>query len=127
MIMKRIAAISVLTLVCIYSFAIGTPDTIQRIPIDETNIATPGFEIQRGLSPSVEAFYNITQGYIELEYEGIGDAYVYIVNWQNQIVESTTLYKESNWVLVNIPDLSGEYTIVVVSDDYYGSGNFVVK
>lgn len=125
--MKRITPILVLVLVSIYSFANGTSDTVQRIPIDETNIATPGFEIQRGVSYSVEAFYNITQGYIEIEYDGIGDANVYIFNRQNQVVESNTLHKENTWALVNIPDISGIYTIVVLSDNYYGSGTFVIE
>ena len=83
-------------------------------------------EIMRDISINVRVFADYTSRILELESYGIGDFDVYIVDSKNQIVDQMTLCDDISTCLIPMPEVSGNYVLVIWSDKYYGEGVFTI-
>ena len=83
-------------------------------------------EVERSLDcPIIEAVLHSSMQQVEVTLYNIGDAEVYIVNSQNQIISNTTVQTEIPTTLnLNVTGGQGTYYIVIMSDDWYAEGMF---
>ena len=65
--------------------------------------------------------------YISVETSSIGDAEIYIVDSFGKVTEYGLLDSHLGYLMMDIPVVSGYYTIVICSDTYYGEGNFTIE
>ena len=84
-------------------------------------------EIMRDISSSVKAYINHDAGMLELECYGIGDADVYIIDSNNQVIDQIILFDGTPTAFLPIPEEPGNYVLVIWSDKYYGEGEFIVE
>ena len=77
--------------------------------------------------PIIEAVCYSTTKQVEVTLYDIGDAEVYIVNSQNQVVSSATVQTDVLTIVnLNINGGQGTYYIVVMSDKWYAEGKFTL-
>ena len=83
-------------------------------------------EVERSLDcPIIEAVLHSSMQQVEVTLYNIGDAEVYIVNSQNQIICNRTVQTEIlTTVNLNVTGGQGTYYIVIMSDDWYAEGKF---
>lgn len=95
-----------------------------RIEMDKNNLF--GNEFERSISsPIIEANLHASITAIEVILYNIGDAEVYIVNSQNQVISSTTIQTDAPTSLhMNVAGGQGTYYIVVMSEEWYAEGQF---
>lgn len=122
--MKRITLILFLVMTSLSGFASHSSDNNQSIPLKAGSFSDPDYSIQRGLTPFLDVIYNASKSIIEIQYEGIGDAEVYIVNSHNQVEIEETISDWENYAWIECQLPSGTYTLIISSDVYYGEGNF---
>lgn len=112
----------------IFIVLLGLISTIANAENDKTKLTTqneilsgiPDTEIFRDLTYRVDAYLLSTENIIEINYHGIGDANVYIINSHNQIIEETILYEGSFCSIIEAPTTTGRYYLIICSDKYYG-------
>lgn len=83
-------------------------------------------KIMRDLSSSVNAYINYETGFLELECYGVGDANVYVVDSNNQTVEQMIVFDGTHAAFIPMPEESGNYVLVIWSNNYYGEGIFTI-
>ena len=95
-----------------------------RIEMDKSKFF--GDEIERSASfPIIEATLHCSIKAIEVTLYNIGEAEVYIVNSQNQVISSTTVQTDTPTIIdMNVVGTQGTYYIVVMSDKWYAEGQF---
>lgn len=74
----------------------------------------------------VEAFLDMRNCLIEVEAFGIGVADVYIIDEHNHVSDYATLDPSIPYVILNTPDTTGHYTLVICSQTYYGVARFSI-
>lgn len=96
------------------------------IEMDIINLSNDEYE--RNINfPKIEAtlYFNIDE--IEITLYNIGDAEMYIVNSQNQVINSTTGQTDTPiTVNMNVIGGQGTYYIVVMSEKWYAEGRFTL-
>ena len=97
-----------------------------RIEMDKNNLF--GNEFERNISPPIiEANLHASIKAIEVILYNIGEAKVYIVNSQNQVISSTTVPTDAPTTLhMNVAGGQGTYYIVVMSEEWYAEGEFTL-
>lgn len=97
-----------------------------RIEMDKNNLF--GNEFERSISPPIiEANLHASIKAIEVILYNIGEAKVYIVNSQNQVISSTTVPTDAPTTLhMNVAGGQGTYYIVVMSEEWYAEGEFTL-
>ena len=88
--------------------------------------STQHTEIMRDISTNVRAYADYNSGILELECYGIGDFDIYIVDSNNQIVDQMTVFDGMSSCLIPMPEVLGNYLLVIWSDKYYGEGIFTI-
>lgn len=83
-------------------------------------------EIMRDISSTVNAYINYDLSILELECYGIGDADVFVVDSNNQIVEQIIVFEGIHTAFIPLPEKYGNYVLVIWSDNYYGEGTFQI-
>lgn len=86
--------------------------------------STQHTDIMRDISYNVSAYINYDSDLLELECYGVGDAEVYIVDSENQVVDQMTVLDGTSIVYIPVPTVAGNYVLVIWSDKYYGEGFF---
>lgn len=83
-------------------------------------------EVERSLDcPIIEAVLHSSIQQVEVILYNIGDAEVYIVNSQDQIISNTTAQTDiPTTVNLNVTGGQGTYYVVIMSDDWYAEGKF---
>ena len=95
-----------------------------RIDMDIRNPFSDEFERNISL-PIIEATLHTSIKTIEVTLYNIGEAEVYIVNSQNQVISSTTVPTDApTTVSMNVNGSQGTYYIVVMSEKWYAKGQF---
>lgn len=84
-------------------------------------------EIMRDISTNVRAYADYNSGFIELECYGIGDFDVYIVDLNKQIVDQMSVCDGIPTCSIPMPEVSGDYVLVIWSDKYYGEACFYIE
>ncbi len=98
----------------------------KRIEMDRKNLSTN--EVERSIDSSIiEAVYYSDLKQVQVSLFNIGEAEIYIVNSQNQVINSVTV--DTN--LYNVTDLnvygaSGTYYLIVISERCYAEGEFTL-
>lgn len=62
---------------------------------------------------------------IEVEFHGLGEGVIYIIDQNNQVVESVPVWDNQNYATLTAPQSSGTYVLVICCSHYYGEGLFV--
>ena len=89
---------------------------------------TKGFAgLTRSINQEVKAFLNDTAKTIEIELFDFTDGEIYIVDQNNQIVDVTQVFAGDTYVIMNQPAMAGHYTLIIISNEYYGKGNFSIE
>ena len=70
----------------------------------------------------VECFLDKTSNILEIEFDGIGQPVVYVLDQCNNIVCFTYADRLSNYVCINLPRGAGYYRLIIQSPEYYGEG-----
>lgn len=79
---------------------------------------------ERDNSVFIRAFIDRELNEIELEYNEIGEACVYIIDSANKIVFQSFLPSYDTSVYIPAPVAAGRYVLVIWSETYYGEGYF---
>lgn len=74
----------------------------------------------------VNAVLNLETKTIEMEFYGLGDGEIYIVDSDNKVVDSVMLTWEMTSVIMNSPINEGYYYLVVSCSEFYGEGVFEI-
>ena len=112
---------------------------INRVIADETNDSDESSiieleidkiksDVERSLDfPIIEAVWHSNVKQVNFTLYNIGEAEVYIVNSQNQVISSTITQTDvPTTVNLNMNGGQGTYYIVVMSDNWYAEGQFTL-
>lgn len=125
--MKKLLSI-ILAALCLsltYSSADNNQSTQSQKPI-KIYLGTLTDRIER-TSQYVEALLDTNVGIIEVEYYGLGDGEIFIVNTSNEVVDSIQILSEVGHAVLNAPIDEGNYTLVVSCCSCYGEGFFTIE
>ena len=78
-----------------------------------------------GLS-HVEAYLYPSLNLIEVEAYGIGDADIYVTDASGNVVNYVFLDSDLSYATVSVPDIPGNYCLVIRSGRYYGEALFLM-
>ena len=84
-------------------------------------------DIMRDISYNVSAYINYDSDLLELKCYGVGDAEVYIVDSENQVVDQMTVLDGTSTAFIPVPEVAGNYVLVIWSEKYCGEGMFTVE
>ena len=112
---------------------------INRVIADETNDSDESSiieleidkiksDVERSLDfPIIEAVWHSNVKQVNFTLYNIGEAEVYIVNSQNQVISSTITQTDVPTIVnLNVNGGQGTYYIVVMSDNWYAEGQFTL-
>lgn len=75
----------------------------------------------------VNAVLNLNTDTIEIDFSGLGEGEIYIVDQNNQIVDMTHVFAGDTYVILNQPETAGHYSLIITSNEYYGEGYFCIE
>ena len=75
----------------------------------------------------VSATLNLSMDLIEIEFAGLGEGEIYIVDSCNKVVNYVTVSLGMSYVAIDFPQEDGNYYLVVSCSHYYGEGYFTIK
>lgn len=82
--------------------------------------------IERSLDQYVDAYLNLNSNTVEIDFSGLGEGEIYIVDQNNQVVESVPVWENQNCATLYAPQNSGTYILVICCSHYYGEGFFSI-
>lgn len=89
---------------------------------------TKGFAgLTRSIDQDVKAFLNDTAKTIEIELFDFTDGEIYIVNQNNHVVNIAPIFAGDTYLIMNQPETTGYYTLIIISNEYYGKGYFCIE
>lgn len=83
--------------------------------------------LTRSIDQEVKAFLNDTAKTIEIELFDFTDGEIYIVDQNNQVVDMTHVFAGDTYVILNQPETAGDYSLIIISNEYYGEGYFCIE
>lgn len=83
--------------------------------------------IERSLDQYVDAYLNLNSNTIEIDFYGLGEGEIHIVDQNNQIVDMTHVFAGDTYVILNQPETAGHYSLIITSNEYYGEGYFFIE
>lgn len=125
--MKKVLSI-ILAAFCIsltYSYADNAKSTQEPKKPIMIFKGKPTVGIERS-AQYVNAVLNIETKTIEMEFYGLGDGEIYIVDSNNKIVDSTIITLGMTSVIMDSPINDGYYYLVISCSDFYGEGIFQI-
>lgn len=129
--MKKIIVTMMLLLAVNISYVAAdekkNPSEYSKIEMDIINVSGSN-EIERNINiPIISATLYSSTKEIEVTLCNIGEADVYIVDSQNQVINSTTVYTDFPTVVsLCVTGEEGKYYIIVMSDNFYAEGKFTL-
>lgn len=75
----------------------------------------------------VNAVLNLHTDTIEIDFYGLGEGEIYIVDQNNHVVESVPVWENQNSAILSAPQNSGTYILVICCTHYYGEGIFSIR
>ncbi len=124
-VMKKLFTCILMLIACIHCSSAQTPSTVdkQGIDLDEDYVKTGDYYERSMLMPMVEAYYYPSTGDIELELQYIGEANVYIVDADGNIIDATTTDTDvPTTVFLNSYSCEDYFYVVVYSEVVYAHG-----
>ena len=126
--MKKIIVLMVLFSITFINRATadGTNNSSQSTKIEMIINKPFNNEYERSFDlPIIEVIWYSNISQMEVTLFNIGDAEVYVVNSQNQVICSTTVPTDAPTTLhMNVAGGQGTYYIVVMSEEWYAEGQF---
>ena len=126
--MKRLIIVF-MSILCLLLSATANADDNNRTRLTIQNESFTGNksgEVYRSLYYNATIVLIASKHLIEILHFGIGDAEVYLLNHNNQVVEQVTIYEGASNDYLDIPAQSGNYKLVIWSNDYYGEAYFKI-
>ena len=80
--------------------------------------------IERSLGQYVDAYLNLNSNTIEIDFSGLGEGEICIVDQNNHVLESVPVWENQNSAILSAPQNSGTYILVICCTHYYGEGVF---
>lgn len=75
----------------------------------------------------VNAVLNLNTHIIEIDFSGLGEGEICIVDQNNHVVESVPVWENQNSAILSAPQNSGTYILVICCTHYYGEGVFSIR
>lgn len=75
----------------------------------------------------VNAVLNLNTHVIEIDFSGLGEGEIYIVDQNDQIVESVSVWENQNYATLSSPQNSGTYVLVILCSRFYGEGIYYIR
>ena len=97
-------------------------DESEKTKLEINNVLLSGPD-RSGFS-HVEAYLYPSVNLIEVEAYGIGDADIYVTDASGNVVNYVFLDSDLSYVIIGVPDIPGNYYLVIRSDHYYGEAFF---
>ena len=107
------------------SFANNNDVNKTKVTIRTEIVGNLGDDIDRSISNIVSVYMD--QNFLEINYYGIGEPEIYLVNSSNQIVDQFSLSDNNSVEYLPLPSTPGKYSIIIWSDTFYGEGYFVIQ
>ena len=75
----------------------------------------------------MNAVLNLHTDTIEIDFYGLGEGEIYIVDQNNHVVDVAQVFAGDTYQIMNQPDTTGHYTLIIISNEYYGEGYFCIE
>lgn len=121
-----ITFISVLCLLCSVGANAEDNDRTKLTIKNESFTGIKTGEIYRDLSYYVSVTLIAKEHLLEILHYEIGDGGVYLLDGDNQVVDEISIFEGAPIDLLEVPDQSGYYKLVIWSDLYYGEAYFQI-
>lgn len=123
--MNKLKLISIiLFFLCGLAYADDTNKTKENVKIIKGTSITDG--VDRNVFSCLNVCYYPEQNLVEIMYSGIGDACAYIWDSCGNIISINVLPANDTICYVDLPPISGTYSIEIVSDQFYGEGTITI-
>lgn len=98
------------------------------ILVDFRKLNYPGStDVERSLGAEiVEAYLCPSAGDLVVNLFGIGDATIYLIDRNNNIVDDRVLSTDTPSTIELSIDIPGYYSIIIISDSCYAEGDFLI-
>ncbi len=125
--MKKVIVLLLLTIlgVCANAANGHDPNTREEIRIKE--LYQSEGTVDRSIDVYVDAAIMKDTGQIGIEYSGIRNPTIYLVDAHGQIVEQMTNLSYSSVEYLSAPTYAGVFNLIIWSDNYGAVGTFTVK
>lgn len=125
--MKKVLLI-ILAVFCLGILS-SNADNGSTVPYYQKPIKIISGTLESGIDRSahyVNAVLNLNTGAIEIDFSGLGEGDIYIIDQNNQVVESVLVWENQNSAILSAPQNSGTYVLVICCSHYYGEGVFSI-
>lgn len=123
--MNKLKLISIiLFFLCGLAYADDTNKTKEEVRIIKGTSITE--EVDRSVFSYINVYYVQKLNLVEIIYDGIGDADVYVLDCHGNIISMNALLEGNNVCYIDLPTISGTYFIIIVSDKFYGEGKITI-
>ena len=82
--------------------------------------------IERSLDQYVDAYLNLNSNTIEIDFSGLEDGEIYVVDSNNNIIESIIVTLGMTSSILSAPVEKGYYYLIVSCSNFYGEGVFKI-
>jgi hypothetical protein len=82
--------------------------------------------IERSLDQYVDAYLNLNSNTIEIDFSGLEDGEIYVVDSNNNIIESIIVTLGMTSAILSAPVENGYYYLIVSCSNFYGEGVFKI-
>lgn len=125
--MKKVLSI-ILVVFCLGILS-SNADNGSTVPYYQKPIKIISGTLESGVDRSVHyvnAVLNLNTDAIEIDFSGLGEGEIYIIDQNNQVVESVPVWDNQNYATLTAPQNSGTYVLVICCSHYYGKGLFSI-
>lgn len=82
--------------------------------------------IERSLDQYVDAYLNLNSNTIEIDFSGLEDGEIYVIDSNNNIIESIIVTLGMTSAILSAPVENGYYYLIVSCSNFYGEGVFKI-
>lgn len=125
--MKKVLSI-ILAVFCLGILS-SNADNGSSVPYYQKPIKIISGTLESGIDRSahyVNAVLNLNTDAIEIDFSGLGEGEIYIVDQNNHVVESVSVWESQNCTTLSAPQNSGTYVLVICCSRFYGEGLFSI-
>lgn len=125
--MKKVLSI-ILVVFCLGILS-SNADNGSTVPYYQKPIKIISGTLESGVDRSVHyvnAVLNLNTDAIEIDFSGLGEGEIYIIDQNNRVVESVPVWDNQNYATLTAPQNSGTYVLVICCSHYYGEGLFSI-
>lgn len=125
--MKKVIVLLLLTILGVCANASNDNDSDTREDIRIKELYQSEGTVDRSINVYVDAVIMKDTGLIEIEYSGIKNPMIYLVDNHGQIVERMASLSYSSVEYLSVPNYAGVFNLIIWSDNYYAVDTFTVN